>query len=391
MLNIRNPVIKYYVLPYAILILVPIFALAFLSQFTDGALNFLWKSFSQEETTLILFVPAVVLVLLYLRYTVMYLPDLTKNTPNKNTGRVRPSRLEVWFSAAPILMCGLMLGLGFKQDGIMSEAIEIANLNEANKLTNHSYFYFHGESHLVSYENFFYGLKTTHYKGATRENITTHFGGLVSSKKRISDSIYLYRNDKYLYGDKRDKAKELKAAEFAERAEFRRYRRFLSNGGYFKRQEIQFQLLSRSGVNLKLNNLYFCCQHHYVILEEPSSMKWVSIVSFIVCYLLAMLLPLAKRNDKIDTTKYSVFQKLPTVWGKLFGFKYNVGGIRRKFTKEQQKIYLAPKTKKKPKPIMYCNGCGGKLKWKYVQNEERETTKAWYCSNSKCEECEQRR
>ena len=380
-----NPVIKYYVWPYAILILIPIALIAIAHQKLFVVQAYLWERFAQFETTLIILSSLVLLTAVYLRFTVMYLPDLIERTPKTKTGRIRPSKFEVWFFVSTITVCGIMFGEFFKQNDIQQNAILVNSLSEVQNWPAQKYFVFEGNSKMVSEENFFYGLETSSYKGRVDEKIVTQYGGLVSSGVSSARSIYLYTLDDYVYGRERNIVKAKETAEGALRHQRREFQVFFDNGGYFELKSIPIELMHKRGIILKNDNLYYCCSVHYMIISEPSSLKFTVLFFALIFYFFSLLIPFLSRNDKIDSNKYRLFQSLPSIRAKLFGFKYNIGGIKRKHA--QNLIYqTSPKkeTSTKIKETEYCSSCGSKKKWRYREVEDNIKEKIWRCTNPSC-------
>ena len=81
--------------------------------------------------------------------------------------------------------------------------------------------------------------------------------------------------------------------------------------------------------------------------------------------------------------KLKAFMTVPSLYKKLFKFRYTVGGIKQYAADDP--TYKAVDYKIiKERDLRYCEKCGAKMKWIALTNKDKTVNKVWGCRNPNC-------
>ena len=379
-----NPIVRFYLLPYIVLSTTVVLVVAFFTQkITENIssiANFLhlhWINAGWLFTA-----SAFLIVAVIFRYSALRLPDLIERKPTKKTQRIRPSVTRFMPFIIMVTVSGLLLGSALERFEAGNGVINIDNLNELKKHPQNKYFYYKGKSEFVSEESFFYYRYTSYGKYKSSEKIGAYYGGRVTSDINSKDA-FLFIADDYLLGGEKDTLEEVRVANVALEHLRRDFNKFLDNGGYLKEGNI-FQALSESS-NLVQKEKYIlaCCNKHYGITDEPSSIGSLLMFFSIVFYCMSLLPALIERKEKVDVKKLKAFMAVPSLYEKLFKFRYTIGGIKQ-YAPDDPTYKAVDYKIKKEHDFRYCEKCGERMKWVALANEDKTVDKVWGCRNPSC-------
>ncbi|WP_156886058.1 hypothetical protein [Rheinheimera baltica] len=378
-----NPVIRYCLLPYMFLSLVVISVVAGIAKHYIEIIDYLSNFIHRSDAGIVLIASLALLVGVLFRFTTMRLPDLIERKPTKNTKRVRPKRTSFGFFILLTMSSGILLGIALERFNAGKSVISIKNLNEVKKRPANKYFFYRGESELVSQESFFYYRYSSYAKYKNKENIAAYYGGLVRSGNNSKDTIFLYIADDYLLGGEKDKAEEVRVANVALEHQRRDFNKFLQHGGYLAQGSISQAFQQSSDLVQKDKYLLACCSKHYGITGEPSSTGSILVFFSVVFYFMCLIPIFFDLNKKVDDKKFKVFLTVPSLYEKLFKFRYTIGGIKQ-YNHDDPTYKVIDYKIKKERDFRLCELCGAKMKWSTQTNTDKSTTKVWRCQNASC-------
>src|SRR5690606_8264922 len=103
----------------------------------------------------------------------------------------------------------------------------------------------------------------------------------------------------------------------------------------------------------------------------------------VIFYLMSQIPIFIDLNKKVDDKKLKVFLTVPSLYEKLFKFRYTIGGIKR-YAPDDPTYKVIDYKVKKVRDFRFCEKCGAKMKWVAPTNEDKSTDKVWRCINPSC-------